>query len=121
MKKSVNVLGTKYSVLLKRYEDDEAFSRNKWVGYCDENTKEIVVCKLLSHPGWNGDCTPKSAEVSEKQTLRHEIVHAFLDESGLSYSALQYGSAWAKNEEMIDWFAIQGPKVYAAWQEAGAL
>jgi len=29
--------------------------------------------------------------------------------------------AWARNEEMIDWFALQGPKILKAWQEAGAL
>jgi hypothetical protein len=28
---------------------------------------------------------------------------------------------WAKNEEMVDWFALQGPKIYAAWKEAGAI
>lgn len=41
----------------------------------------------------------------QKKVLRHEIVHAFLYESGLWQNA--YGSkCWAKNEEMIDWMAI---------------
>ena len=55
-----------------------------------------------------------------KQTLRHEIVHAFLGESGLSNNSNSI-DAWARNEEVVDWFAIQGPKIYKAWQEAGAV
>ena len=56
-----------------------------------------------------------------KKILRHEIVHAFLHQSGLSENAGVYKSAWPGNEEMVDWFAIQGTKIYKAWKEAGAL
>ena len=53
----------------------------------------------------------------QKKVLRHEIVHAFLYESGLWQNA--YGSkCWAKNEEMIDWMAIQIPKIQRAYKEA---
>lgn len=53
----------------------------------------------------------------QKKVLRHEIVHAFLYESGLWQNA--YGSkCWAKNEEMIDWMAIQIPKIQKAYKEA---
>ena len=43
------------------------------------------------------------------------------DQSGLADSALNPDMAWSKNEEMVDWFALQGPKIYKAWQEAGAV
>ena len=56
-----------------------------------------------------------------KQTLRHEIIHAFLHESGLSDSTMQSPRGWAKNEEMIDWIAFQGPKIYEVWEEVGAI
>ena len=52
--------------------------------------------------------------------LRHEIVHAFLFESGLAESSFST-DAWAKNEEMIDWIAFTGPKIVAAWQKAGCM
>ena len=55
-----------------------------------------------------------------KKVLRHEIVHAYLCESGLEHCSLGEDS-WATNEEMVDWMAIQGPKLYKAWEEAGAL
>ena len=42
--------------------------------------------------------------------LVHELVHAFLYESGLSINSLS-PSGWASNEEMTDWMAIQGPKL----------
>ena len=63
----------------------------------------------------------KAQEIYWKKTLRHEIMHAFLNESGLSDSSNQYGGAWAKNEEMVDWIALQGEKIYNAWKEANAL
>lgn len=54
----------------------------------------------------------------QRKVIRHEIVHAFLYESGLWQNS--YGSkCWAQNEEMVDWFAIQEPKIHSAYIEAG--
>ena len=61
--------------------------------------------------------TEEDLKAIEKETLRHELIHAFLNESGLSYSSLNYSSAWAKNEEMIDFFAIQFPKIVKVFKE----
>ena len=52
--------------------------------------------------------------------LRHEIIHAFLNESGLSDSSNSV-EAWAKNEEMVDWFAIQSPKIFKVFQDLDIL
>lgn len=117
---TVNVLGTEYAVTVKKYEEDEAFERLSIDGYCDGHIKEIVVCDMSTHKGWEHE--PKETiEISQKQTLRHEIVHAFFDESGLASSSLGIDGPWSKNEEMVDWFALQGPKIYKAWQEVGAI
>ena len=62
--------------------------------------------------------------------LKHEIIHAFLFESGLSVNSNNVLS-WATNEEMIDFFALQYDKinktlesckeqVLAEWRELGA-
>lgn len=56
-----------------------------------------------------------------KKTLRHEIIHAFLNESGLSDSASIPSGAWAKHEEMVDWFAIQTPKIFAVFMQLGLI
>ena len=48
--------------------------------------------------------------------LRHEVLHAFLFESGLSETA-GFSGCWATNEEMVDWFAIQSPKIFEVFSE----
>lgn len=117
---SVNVLGQDYEIIVKKYNEDEAFERRHIDGYQDGFLKRIVICDLSTYKGWEHE--PKECiEVAQKQTLRHEIVHAFFYESGLADSSAFSDSPWAKNEEMIDWFALQGPKIYKAWQEADAL
>jgi len=55
-----------------------------------------------------------------KQVLRHEIIHAFLYESGLYGSSLS-SDRWALNEEMVDWLAIQFPKILKAFEDVGCI
>ena len=60
----------------------------------------------------------KNLEVYEKKVARHEIIHAFIEESGLSECTFICKEGWAKNEEMVDWIAAQSPKIFAAFQKA---
>ena len=120
MIESVNILGSEYRIVRKRFEDDPYFKDNECNGYCDGYIREIAICDMTSYPGYENEPIA-SLKIAEKQTLRHEIVHAFLDESGLGDNAALYNNAWAKNEEMVDWFALQGPKIYEAWKQAEAL
>lgn len=118
--KQIDVLGTKYTIMVKKYGEDEAFERRSIGGYCDGYVKNIVVCDMSTFKGWEHEPTG-TAENAQKLALRHEIVHAFLTESGLSDNSAEYCYGWANNEEMIDWFAHQGAKIYAAWEAADAL
>lgn len=120
MEKTVNILGTEYSVITKKYDEDEAFARRSIDGYCDSYTRQIVVCDMTTCKGWENE-PQATCENAQKETIRHEVVHAFLSESGLDASAVTVDCPWAKNEEMVDWFAIQGEKIYKAWKEVGAL
>lgn len=111
-KKSVNVLGVPYTITVTTEQDDPRLTDAD--GCCDDSTREILVEDFKAHrqdPNSKADL-----DVSFKKVLRHEIVHAFLSESGLADN-----SDWAKNEEAVDWIALQGPKIYKAWQEVGAL
>ena len=119
-KKRVNILGTEYEIIVKKYDDEEVFAEQKIDGYCDGVKRQIVVCDMATYKGWEKE-DAQSVELQMKQTLRHEIVHAFFNESGLQSNSMQYDGAWARCEEMVDWIALQGPKIYAAWQEAGAI
>lgn len=116
---TVNVLGTKYKITVKKYDEDEYFKRADCSGYCSGSMKEIVLCDMATYPGWEHE-TQEVVDIQTKEILRHEIVHAFFNESGLAQNSNSI-DAWARNEEMVDWIAIQGPKIWRAWQEAGAV
>lgn len=110
---TIDVLGTKYTVeILKR--DEDAFLRDNEIdGYCDKTTKRIVVRaedetnELGNYDDYKRVC------------LRHEIVHAFLFESGLQQNFKH--DQWGHDETMVDWVAMQFPKLLKAFKEADAL
>lgn len=117
MAETINILGSEYKIIVKKYGEDEAFE--KVAGYCSNFSKDIVLCEVKTQPDWKKESI-EVCNAYERETLRHEIVHAFLNESGLCANSTSCG-AWATNEEMIDWIAKQGEKIYKAWQEAECL
>jgi len=112
----VNVLGTEYEVNKYKYHDKPAFEKHKINGYCDNILKEIAYVDMSTYPHYE-DETEESLRLLEKQTTRHEIVHAFLAESGLCDNSNEFEKGWATNEEMVDWIAIQFPKILKAFQD----
>ena len=116
----VSVLGTDYEIIRKKYDEDPEFKERSIDGYCDGLLHQIVVCDMQTYPGMENE-PAEVCQLSENATLRHEIVHAFFNESGLKDCAFAVESPWAKNEEMVDWIALQGPKIYAAWQSVSAI
>lgn len=117
----LNILGTIYQAEFKDYKDDPYFESNHCSGYCNALGNKIVICRADTMPD-NEDITKEENARYEKLTMRHEILHAFLYESGLDASSLDPGNGgWARNDEMIDWFAAQFPKIMAVYREAGCL
>lgn len=110
----IDVLGTEYTVEITNKEKNPNLENQD--GYCDDSIKKIVVDDFSAVDNTDGRPQKGNLAVQTKETLRHEIVHAFLNESGLSVC-----SYWATNEELVDWIALQGLKLYKAWQEAGAV
>lgn len=106
----INILGTDYTVTHASEADDPRLEGID--GFCDETIKELVYENYRRNIPY---CKGR-LDIQEKKVLRHEIVHAFLFESGLAEN-----SEWAKNEEMVDWIAAQAPKLIKAWTEAEAL
>ena len=102
----VNILGTEYTIEI--VEPDEEMQKNDLVGLCVGYDKII---KLVNF----------SKMDSFKNSSETEIVHAFFNESGLKDSANVYDGPWCKNEELVDWLAIQGPKIIRAWKEADCI
>lgn len=116
----VSILGTEYEILVKKYDEEEAFERRGICAFCDGLNKQIVLCDMKTYKGWENE-SEESCLICYKINLRHEIVHAFFNESGLCESSNAFNGAWAKNEEMVDWIALQFPKMQKAFEETGCL
>lgn len=116
----VNILGTEYEIIKKKYTEEEAFERRSISGYCNALLKQIVYCDMTTYKGWEHE-EAATAEQCEKEILRHEIVHAFFNESGLQDCGFAYDGSWAKNEEMVDWIAIQVPKMLDVFKKVGCI
>ena len=112
MKKTVNILGTEYEVIMDAPDEmlpedaDEAM---------DLSVKRIVVAKFESNRN-----SIKDLDVYRKKVLRHEVIHAFLFESGLWNNSGNV-TAWGQSEEITDWFAIQSPKIMKVFEELEVL
>ena len=98
MVRTVNILGTEYKVIREPFADKDID------GYCDYTSREIRIRDDNVNEVGDFD------ELMRKQ-LRHEIIHAFLAESGLQ----------ANYETLVDWFAIQFPKMIKAFESVNAL
>ncbi|MCZ9313169.1 MAG: hypothetical protein O0V67_07305 [Methanocorpusculum sp.] len=105
---TVDVLGTKYEIIESDRISDNNLDNND--GYCDFSTKKIVIDTFKNTPG-----SMEDLEKYRRQVIRHELIHAFLFESGLD------ASSWGKNEEIVDWIAIQFLKLFDAFEKADAL
>ena len=107
----IDVLGTEYTISIVPVKDDSFLERCD--GYCDKTSKKIVVKDK------DDSCELDDWEVYKKTCLRHEIVHAFLFESGLHQNF--HHDEWGHEETMVDWIATQFPKMLKAFKDADAL
>jgi hypothetical protein len=108
----VNILGSEWS--MKFGNEKEYPNLTNADGYIDLSTREIVVDDMEASQGQIG--AKADLEGYQKQVVRHEIIHAFLLESGLDSNS-NSADSWAVNEEMVDWFAIQSPKIFKVFNE----
>lgn len=105
--KKVSILGTEYTIEIKKKEEDKFLE--KCDGYCDKTSHKIVV---VARPE---DNELEFFEEYQKKVIRHEIIHAFLFESGLqeNFKHDEYGH----DETMIDWIAVQFTKIWKTFIE----
>lgn len=113
MTKTVNILGTIYKVRLSVPYSKDADLEGRF-GYTSFSDKLIVVADICTIPGWEKASDNEILDTFYT-TIRHEIIHAYLYESGLNASSNNH-EAWARNEEMVDWFAIQFPKLLETFE-----
>lgn len=108
----LNILGSEWQVVCGTENDYPALKNCD--GYTDSSLRLIVIGAMEYAAG--EDDSKGDLEGYKKQVLRHELFHAFLYESGLEGSSSS-AENWAQNEEMVDWLAIQSPKIFKAFQE----
>ena len=99
----INVLGTNYRIIPKELKNADID------GYTDNTAKEIVI--RTDNANNVGDF-----DSLQKKQLRHEIIHAFLSESGLQCN-WQHTEQFGHDETTVDWFAIQSPKIFKVFNE----
>ena len=105
---TVDVLGTEYSVIQSNKTDDVTLENCD--GYCDHSVKKVVVDTFQETAN-----SLENLEVYKKKVIRHELIHAFLFESGLSCNS------WADKEEIVDWIACQFPKMLTSFEQCNAI
>lgn len=108
MEKKVDILGTTYTVHTSVAVSADPALKDLF-GYCCATERKIVIADINTIDNWKDESNESKTEIV-KQTMRHEVIHAFFAESGLRGSTNNV-CAWATNEEMVDWFAIQYPKI----------
>lgn len=92
--KEINILGEIYKIYLV---DGNVYNDRVLVcGYCDYEAKEIFV---------------DTNKNSNNETLKHEIIHAMLFESGIEFGYNFH------NEDVVNFFAIQLNKINKAIEE----
>ena len=103
----VDILGTTYKIKRKKLKDADVD------GWCDNTSKTIIIRKDNYNNAGN-------FEYLMKKQLRHEIIHAFLYESGLDCN-FEHCTKFGHEETMVDWIAVQFPKIYEVYKEVGAI
>lgn len=98
----LSILGTEYELIVANERDYPYIKECD--GYTDTSVKKLYVKDFTECQKEDGSLHDLNAYAHK--VAMHEIIHAFMYESGLSVN-----SDWATNEELIDWIAIQLPKL----------
>lgn len=104
--KKIKVLGTEYEILVETANDNSKLEDAN--GLCEFWSKRLIID--IAKPERT---TYENLEAFNKKVLRHEIVHAFLGESGLK--------EYMGDEVLVDWIAVQFPKMLDVFKQLDIL
>lgn len=106
----VNILGTEYEI---KYLSDSEYQKLK---ICEANglaelySKELIINSEMDDGSGK---TYANFDEFKNNVIRHEIIHAFFHESGLS--------DYCEDEDLVCWMALQFPKIMKVFQDADCL
>ena len=98
----LNILGVEYTLITDGTSVEFPDLTDDSDGYCNFQSKQIVISKEYD------DKTSDYAKYLDA-VVRHEVVHAYLYESGLH--------DYANDELIVDWIALQFPKMKKLFEE----
>jgi len=104
----LNILGTDYNFSESKEELDSRLEDCE--GYHDGYAK--IICVNNDYNENHSDAIRNFTEYKNK-IKRHEIIHAFLYESGLR--------KWSDDELLVEWLAIQFPKMLSTFQKVDCI
>jgi len=110
--KTVNILGTEYKIIFDVPDEEMPEDAD---GCMDQSIQTIKIAEFESDRN-----TIQDMDSYRKKVLRHEIVHAFLYESGM-WNNSGSTNCWGMDKTITDWIAIQSPKLFQAFKEADCL
>ena len=112
MKDKITVLGQNYKILLHTLDEDPKL--HEWNGYHEPWSKKIVIDSELAEETKKNPIGVENVDAYIRQIYRHEIMHAFFCESGITYR-------YSKDEEdfLVDWIARMYPKMKKIFDELG--
>jgi len=109
-KKKITVLGVEYDYI----EDTQENLGFKDANISGRQSGHDKTIEIVTNPydGMDAHLVPDNQQSYIKQTKRHEIIHAFFDESAAHPM---------ESEPIVEWFACMFPKMLTAFQEVDAL
>ena len=100
----INILGTEYQILYQSPAENSKLEDAN--GLCEFWSKRIIIDKTEPDR-----LTFENIDAFDRKVLRHEIIHAFLGESGLK--------DYMNDETLVDWLAVQFPKIADVFDQLG--
>lgn len=107
-----NILGTEYKIIYDNEDNDPRMKKGD--GYCEFYAKEIHIDKSVFEQNNDDPFQMKNLDIYGLKVIRHEVIHAFILESGLWECC-----EWAQSEELTDWIARQFPKIQDCFEDMG--
>ena len=105
----VNILGQEWEIVKQTESENPKLETAN--GICEVYSHKIVLREIKESEKYY-----ENLEEFKRTVFRHEIIHAFFAESGL-----RQNSDYAENEELVDWIAIQLPKIVKVMNELDIL
>lgn len=112
-----DVLGSEYTLRFIPEDKDPQLDNSN--AYCDSCGSTIVIDDLSKLKDLCPDAFISKDMVNRlKVTIRHELIHAFMHESGITTCS---HLPWAHDETLVEWLAVQLPKMAKTMQDLKVL